>query len=186
MQKTCTNCKVTKDSTDFYKDRSTKDYLTRSCKECMSNYRHANKDKNKELARKYRLENPEKVRATNRRAHFNKDVAKRIMQQIVHRAKTRNIELSISENDIVVPNICPYLKVPFVKGTKGNYQYTYSIDRIDNSKGYIPGNIEIISMKANSMKNNATDAELLNFALEVIRRNIDKDIVRTMLKSIEV
>ena len=35
-----------------------------------------------------------------------------------------------------------------------------SLDRIDNSKGYVPGNIAVISMRANMIKNNATLAEL--------------------------
>jgi hypothetical protein len=34
------------------------------------------------------------------------------------------------------------------------------LDRIDNSKGYVPSNIAVISMRANMIKNNATLAEL--------------------------
>ena len=35
-----------------------------------------------------------------------------------------------------------------------------SLDRIDNSKGYVPGNIAVISMRANMIKNNASLVEL--------------------------
>lgn len=45
-----------------------------------------------------------------------------------------------------------------------------SIDRIDNSLGYIPGNVEVITKKANSMKNGASNEELLNFANAVISK----------------
>ena len=35
-----------------------------------------------------------------------------------------------------------------------------SIDRKDSSKGYVKGNVAIISRRANLLKNNATIAEL--------------------------
>lgn len=35
-----------------------------------------------------------------------------------------------------------------------------SLDRIDNSKGYVRGNVMVISLRANAIKNNATAEEL--------------------------
>ncbi len=85
------------------------------------------------------------------------------------RAKKKGLEFNIEVSDIVIPEICPILEVPFVYGTKGNYSYTPSLDRIDNSKGYVKGNIMVISQKANSMKNNASWDEIHKFVKNIIR-----------------
>lgn len=41
---------------------------------------------------------------------------------------------------------------------------------------------KVISVKANSMKNNSTTEEQIQFALEILRRNKDNDIVQSFLK----
>ena len=51
----------------------------------------------------------------------------------------------------------------------GKLDTNASIDRIDSTKGYIPNNIEVISLLANRMKNSATIEQLKTFA-----KNIDK------------
>lgn len=48
---------------------------------------------------------------------------------------------------------------------------SYSVDRKDNSFGYIRGNIEIISFRANVMKQNASQEDQIKFAQEVLRRH---------------
>ena len=46
---------------------------------------------------------------------------------------------------------------------------TCSVDRIDNSKGYIKGNIRLITLQANSAKWTGSDEDLLSFCRDVIR-----------------
>lgn len=59
--------------------------------------------------------------------------------------------------------ICPYsgikLNIPTYKKNHNNPIYTASVDRIDSSKGYIPGNIQFVSTCINYMKNNMSDSD---------------------------
>ena len=101
----------------------------------------------------YRIKNPERVLCS---------MAKR-------RAKKKGLEFNIDKLDIDIPIICPILGIPIVKTyTKGKNtgptSNSPSLDRIDNSKGYIKGNVRVISHKANTMKHNATSMELIRFA----------------------
>lgn len=57
-------------------------------------------------------------------------------------------------------NRCPILKV----NMRFNTRYTPSIDRINNDLGYTIDNVQIISLKANQMKTDATLEEILEFA----------------------
>lgn len=85
----------------------------------------------------------------------------RILSVAKSRAKKKNIEFSITLSDIYIPDTCPIFGMPFAQldglGTKPN---SPSLDRIDSSKGYVPGNVWVISWKANSLKRDATLAEL--------------------------
>jgi hypothetical protein len=77
------------------------------------------------------------------------------------RAQAKNLEFSITADDIQFYILCPYLRIPLVYGSVGGAtDNSASLDRIDNTKGYTPENIEIISWKANRIKSDATLAEL--------------------------
>ena len=54
-------------------------------------------------------------------------------------------------------------------GKPGGKMNSPSLDRMDNSKGYVKGNVQVISHKANSMKFSASKDELLKFAEWVMR-----------------
>jgi len=80
------------------------------------------------------------------------------------RAEKSGIEFNILKEDIVIPNVCPVFSFEFVVGSgKGPTDKSPSLDRIDNTKGYVKGNIQVISFKANRMKNDCdvNDIELL-------------------------
>ena len=76
------------------------------------------------------------------------------------RAQERGIEFSIDVEDVYIPRYCPVLGIPLVPGKGRHTDSSPSLDRIDPSKGYVPGNVQIISNRANRIKNDASIAEL--------------------------
>ena len=97
---------------------------------------------------------------------------KRMLWAARRRAKNKNLPFDIEESDIVIPKSCPYLGIELVTSTirgKGRTNVA-SLDRVDPSKGYVKGNIEVISHLANTMKSSATKEQLLLFAKEVLTR----------------
>lgn len=83
-------------------------------------------------------------------------------------AKRRNHEFNLTIDDIQLPEYCPLLGIKlyynFEKRTHFNSFNHASLDRIDNSKGYIKGNVIVISRLANAMKNEANFEQLLTFS----------------------
>ena len=69
------------------------------------------------------------------------------------RARDKGLAFNISAEDIVVPAVCPIFLTPFVFGEKYHPQAP-SVDRIDNTKGYVKGNVAVISVRANVLKSN--------------------------------
>ena len=93
------------------------------------------------------------------------------------RSNKNNLEMSIDVSYIKsiwpIDNKCPILKEKFVQGQMIMNDLSATIDRIDNSIGYVKGNVRIISAKANSVKNKAT-LEELEFMLKNWK-NLERD-----------
>lgn len=183
---TCKNCGP-KDSTEFYKNSKS---LCKNCIKLQAKLTYYTKG-GKEKIKQWRLENEDKYRAQKHRANANRNErknndpefkkkineAKRLNSLvnyktlILNRARTRavkyNIEFNLTKEDINIPLKCPLLNVNLVFGTKSDYKFSPSLDRIDSSKGYTPDNIRIISTLANTMKNCATKEQLLTFAKNI-------------------
>lgn len=74
--------------------------------------------------------------------------------------------------------ICPYTKINLLLNTHSyrnpDIRYVASLDRIDNSKGYIKGNVQFVSLAINYMKSNLTHDETMEF-LKHISSNFLED-----------
>jgi hypothetical protein len=79
-----------------------------------------------------------------------------LFNQARYRAKIRGIEFSLKFEDLEIPEKCPIMNIPlfFTKGRRSDN--SYSIDRVDNSKGYTPENTRVISWLANGRKGDLT------------------------------
>jgi hypothetical protein len=83
------------------------------------------------------------------------------------RARKKGREFSIELEDVQIPEKCPVTLKPLIPKTPD----APSIDRIDNTRGYIKGNVQVISKRANLAKNSLTIAELERL-LGLIRSNM--------------
>lgn len=78
-----------------------------------------------------------------------------------HRAKNKDVPFNIDPSDVHIPDFCPLLEIPLVRKTgSGISANSPSLDRINPTKGYVKGNIWVISGKANVIKNNASMEEV--------------------------
>jgi len=76
------------------------------------------------------------------------------------RAKKKGIEFNIELDDVVIPERCPMLRIPLRESAKKLDDNSPTLDRRDGTKGYVKGNIRVISYKANRSKSNLTLEEM--------------------------
>jgi hypothetical protein len=75
------------------------------------------------------------------------------------RAKASGLPFTIGLLDVFVPEFCPVFGVPLEIGND-NPDTSPELDRIVNALGYVPGNVIVISRRANRLKSDATLAEM--------------------------
>lgn len=129
---------------------------------------------NRENARRWRLNHPEKAKTSVLRwREQNKDrsreagrnwrranIVRNLYTDAKSRAKKRGIEFSIALADIPeMGELCPVFGRPFIISADGRCDDSPSLDRIRSDQGYVPGNVWIIGYRANRVKNDATADE---------------------------
>ena len=129
-------------------------------------WRKRNLDKERLYRQRAKERHPDRA-ASATSASRAKDPARALYNQAKARARKCGIPFVLDRADIVVPKTCPILGIPFGPNTGrgvGPWADSPSLDRIIPAHGYVKGNIQVISRRANTMKSDASPAELLAFA----------------------
>lgn len=114
-----------------------------------------------EVKERMRDESSSEERLAWRREYRRKSAAadrvKNMLARLRQRAKARGLEMSLTREDLEVPERCPVLGVALDWDDKWRVP---SVDRLDNARGYVRGNVRVISRRANALKSDATVAEI--------------------------
>lgn len=136
----------------------------------MRAYSAKNKDRIN-AQRKKKMEDPEYYAqvCAQRKLWRAKDPRYNMWANARNRAKRDGLPFTITKEDIVIPEFCPALGVKLEIAQGERYQTGFnplspSLDKIVPSKGYVPGNIVVVSMLANSIKRDATIEQLKQVA----------------------
>lgn len=114
----------------------------------------------------YRERHPDRVREPHRLKKTRPGyLKKRLLMTARRRGRKLGMEATIRASDVPWPSHCPVLGIKLdyetVCGSRHHRNPANpSLDRWDNAKGYVPGNVFVISYRANVLKNNATPDEL--------------------------
>jgi hypothetical protein len=160
--RTCTKCAACLPFDKFGKAKKGKYGLQSICKKCCREHYYV--PKKSEIMHRHRLrratpegkENEKSWRNNYRRVHR----LKRMLIEARYRAAKRGFEFTITLNDLSIPDRCPILGIPISCLAESRADGSPSIERIDNSLGYVKGNVIIVSWRANRIKSDATLDEL--------------------------
>jgi len=121
--------------------------------------------KEREQRAEFRRRHPEKIRTSERKSMPFRTW---LCANARFRGRKRGIEATITAADLDWPTHCPVLGIELdypersgMRKRQGVQPNWPSLDRWDNSKGYIPGNVFVISFRANTLKNTGNIEEML-------------------------
>jgi hypothetical protein len=122
------------------------------------------------------LENPDKPVRVNKLPGYDSNnpmhtTWSRIFSRQRYDAVRRGLTFTISVADAwAIINKqgwkCALSGVPFTQGG-GRSRTQFSMDRIDSTRGYEPGNVQFVTLVINLAKKNMTDAEFIHMCKQV-------------------
>lgn len=140
MSKNCPKCQQVKPLADFHKTNNTRDGRQHVCAECMGKANEQEFQKKRDRAAKLDA--------------IGGGLARYLINMARKRAKEKGLDCTIQPKDLVIPEVCPILLCRMERHTGKVQNHNYSLDRLDSTKGYVAGNVRVISWRANYIKNN--------------------------------
>jgi hypothetical protein len=119
-------------------------------------YYHANKAAFKAAAQRYETNNRPAINARHR-AYLDANPKVALLCAARSRAKKQGVPFNLVYDDLEIPTHCPVLGIKLIRRDPNAAP---SIDRRVPALGYVKGNITIMSLRANKLKNDGTPAEL--------------------------
>ena len=126
-------------------------------KEYNKNYAIKNRETIRNNQRKRYKENPAKT-TEYKKEYYIKNREYLLFLKAKTRARKHSRDFNIELSDIILTSSCPVLLTPYDLTGKNRW-LSPSLDRIDNSKGYVKNNVMVISYRANSLKKDGTIEE---------------------------
>lgn len=105
-------------------------------------------------------EDPKEYRRRQTAESRRRNPIQYLINQVKYRSKKRGLDFDLTLSDLEVPEVCPILGIPLEHSEGGRTDSSYSLDRVDNSKGYVKGNVRVISFGANMRKGDLTIAQV--------------------------
>ena len=97
-----------------------------------------------------------------------------LLKSAKQRAKKRGVPFNLTIEDIRIPDMCPVLGIPLRRGKEKLHDNSPTLDRMVPERGYVRGNVMVISHLANRIKTNANPDQLIQ-AGQWARANTTKD-----------
>lgn len=168
--KKCHKCQLEKPITDFYLTNKTYCKLCHNQRSLDYFKQHPEKLNNKPKDKLNYINNGSNQLEFNFCPHCNSlmlnnnncncDYIQKLVWAAKHRAKRDQLDFNIEVNDIKIPEFCPVLGIKLEINKGGVGPNSPSLDKIISNKGYVKGNVRIISHRANWLKNNSNKDEL--------------------------
>lgn len=97
---------------------------------------------------------------TRRIGPYNTNSVEYMLTQARIRAEKHDVPFSLTPADVTITHTCPLLGIPLHRGKGNACDNSPTLDRLVPSKGYVSGNVAVISFRANRIKNDASLDEL--------------------------
>lgn len=121
-----------------------------------------------------------KHRATllaNARDRRHGDPVSYLLYSARRRAEASGLSFDLCREELSLPSRCPVLGIPIAVVGSTRTPNSPSLDRIDPKRGYVRGNVKVVSWRANEVKRNSTVEEL-----EAVARYIRREAASALFR----